>query len=416
MAISPTCVVIGLTGAFGSGCTNAARHLRHEREFELIRLSDVVRESWKDTHPDEEPTRNDLQRAGDDLRREDGPGAIALRALTGLEVDGQLIERIVVDGIRNRGEVDALRDRFGYRFTLLAILASPEDRWTRIGDDQYRDHGLGENDFFADDARDRNEETLYGQQVELCIDAADIFLNNTGEVSLTDFHQKVLSFVDLATGTTKRSPQPDEIYMHMAYSSSHSSRCLKRHVGAVILDEDNEIIGVGYNENPSGTSPCVDEIAYNGRCYRDIVRNETLRQLHHDGMRCPACGEALPEISGPPWRCASCESAGRKTDLEGIFFPDRAMSWCTAIHAEDRAIRAAAGRSIKGSTLYTTTFPCFQCAEKIIQVGIAHVVFTEVYPDIRADGRLELAGIDCQWFEGVRSAAFERLFAPGIPR
>ncbi|MFP5319541.1 MAG: deaminase [Acidimicrobiia bacterium] len=412
MPIGGGCIVIGLTGAFGSGCTVAARHLRHERGFELVRLSDVLRGLWTSAEP---PTRRDLQRIGDDYRRQHGSEALVQTALAELDAGAPTVDRIVVDGIRNVGEVEALRNRFGYRFTLLAVLASPEDRWTRIEDDQYRDKGLGEADFMADDARDRNEETPYGQQVELCIDVADIFLNNTSDVSLPDYKQKVLAFVDLATGATTRPPEEDEIFMHMAYSSSHSSRCLKRHVGAVILDLDKEVIGVGYNENPTGTSPCVDEVAYNGRCYRDIVRNETLRQLHHDGMKCPACGEALPEISGPPWRCGSCEAAGRKTDLEAVFFPDRAMSWCTAIHAEDRAIRAAAGRSLKGARLYTTTFPCFQCAEKVIQAGIREVVFTEVYPDIRADGRLELASVECRWFEGVRSSAFERLFAPVRP-
>jgi deoxycytidylate deaminase len=410
--IGPDCIVIGLTGAFGSGCTTAARLLRHERQFEHVRLSDVLRSTWTS---EENPSRHDLQRAGDRFRVDNGPGALVDAALAKLDEEEAIIDRLVVDGIRNVSEVDTLRHRFGYRFTLLAVLAAADERWTRIGDDQYRDKGLDESDFFDDDARDRNEETVEGQQVELCIDSGDIFIKNTTDVSLADYKRNVRSFVDLATGRATRPPTQDEIFMHMAYSSSHSSRCLKRHVGAVIHDADGEVVGVGYNENPTGTSPCVDEEAYGGRCYRDIVRNETLRQLYHAGMKCPVCTEPLPEISGPPWRCAACETAGRKTNLEAVFFPDRAMSWCTAIHAEDRAIRAAAGRPLKGSTLYTTTFPCFQCAEKIIQAGIPEVVFTEVYPDVRADGRLELAGVECRWFEGVRSSAFERLFAAVRP-
>lgn len=70
----------------------------------------------------------------------------------------------------------------------------------------------------------------------------------------------------------------------------------------------------------------------------------------------------------------------------------------------------AAGRRARGSTLYTTTFPCFQCAEKISHAGIKWVVFTEPYPDIRAAARLELANIETERFEGIRSSRFDDVF------
>ncbi|MCA1709858.1 MAG: hypothetical protein LC808_43885 [Actinobacteria bacterium] len=286
MPIGGGCIVIGLTGAFGSGCTVAARHLHHERQFEHVRLSNVLRGTWGS---EIEPSRQDLQRAGDDYRREHGPGALVEAAVAQLDQGEPTIERLVVDGIRNLGEIEALRSRFGYRFTLLAILASPQDRWTRIGDEQYRDKGLGEDDFFADDNRDRNEETPQGQQVELCIDVSDIFIKNTSDVLLPDYKEKVLRFVDLATGTTMRPPERDEIFMHMAYSSSHSSRCLKRHVGAVIRDADGEAISVGYNENPMGTSPCVDEEAYGGRRFRE-------HRSQQSASTAPPCRHAVPRV------------------------------------------------------------------------------------------------------------------------
>jgi dephospho-CoA kinase len=36
-------IVVGLTGAFGSGFTTAAKHLRDSRKFELLTMSDVLR-------------------------------------------------------------------------------------------------------------------------------------------------------------------------------------------------------------------------------------------------------------------------------------------------------------------------------------------------------------------------------------
>jgi len=86
------------------------------------------------------------------------------------------------------------------------------------------------------------------------------------------------------------------------------------------------------------------------------------------------------------------------------------MSWCTAVHAETAAILAA-GERARGSELYCTTFPCMQCAEKVIQAGIRRVEYTEAYPDVFGVSRLALAKIETVQFEGVRSSsAFERIY------
>jgi deoxycytidylate deaminase/dephospho-CoA kinase len=400
--------VIGLTGAFGSGCTTAAKALRDDRGFRLVSLSQELRRRWNESSSDE-PTRPDLQRLGDELRQERGAGVLVELALAEEAKEATPFDHIVVDSIRNLGEVERLRDEFGYRFILMAILASSEDRWVRIGTSEYIEKGRTQDEFVEDDQRDRNEETDHGQQVELTIDAADIIIDNSGEVPLPNFKAKVIEFTDLAVGTVNRHATKDELHMHMAFSSAHTSKCLKRNVGAVIVDSEGEVLGIGYNENPSSTHPCVEEPEYEYRCFRDIVRNNHFAQLTQQGARCPECGEPIPELVGPPWRCPSCLAGGKKTNLEAYFFPDRAMNWCTAIHAEERAILAA-GHSARGASLYTTTFPCFLCAEKIINAGIGVICFTEAYADSLSEGRLDLAGVRHRQFEGVRSSAFERLF------
>lgn len=259
--------------------------------------------------------------------------------------------------------------------------------------------------------RDRDEDVEYGQQVELCIDSADILVCNTANVTLGAFREKMLSYVDLIQGTAPRHATQDEILMNMAHSVAASSKCLKRKVGALVADNEGNVIGLGYNENPLPTSPCAAEPAYQGHCYRDIVRDSHFEQLATKGARCPECGEKLEFVPGPPWFCPSCKrkTPPVKTNLEHFFFPDRAMSWCTAIHAEARALLAAGERARKG-VLFTTTFPCFQCAEKITQAGISRLLYTEAYPDIKAVARLRLARIETTQFEGVRSACFDRIF------
>jgi deoxycytidylate deaminase/dephospho-CoA kinase len=404
--------IIGLTGAFGSGCTTTAKHLRDKRNFHLVRLSDPIKTKWSETHK-EEPTRLDLQRLGDELRQKNHPGILVELALQAAGSDGKLPEKLVIDGIRNIGEVDYLRDAYGYRFTLIAVLASVDARWDRIGSN-YTDNGLTQSDFVADDLRDRNEETQYGQQVELCVDRADILIDNSTEVSLSRFKTKLLEFVDLITGKKLRSAKQTEILMNIAFSASHSSKCIKRHVGAVIADPAGQVVSAGYNENPLGTHPCIEEPEYENQCFRDIIRNDHFRSLADKGARCPVCGEKLVFEKGPPWRCKACADKGEKTNLESFFFPDRALNWCTAVHAEVWAVLAAGERARKG-TLYTTTFPCSQCAEKIVQSGIVKVVFTESYPDPYGASRLKLGGVALEQFEGVRSSSFERIFSRTKP-
>ena len=386
-------IVVAFTGAFGSGCTTGTKHLRDTKNFRYVLLSQALRDEWQRQNPGKEATRLDLQRLGDKLRAERGNGVLVDLALESIETDGKadVIGRLVFDGIRNLGEVDRLRDRFGYKFTLIAVLAPTGARWDRIGQTAYTDKGLTKANFVEDDQRDADEETPSGQQVVLCIDKADILIDNSESVTLAKYLGKITNFIELLSGEAPRQATQSEIFMNMAFSGSHSSKCLKRHVGAVIVDHGGQVVSVGYNENPLTTRPCMEEPAYGLKCYRDIVRNNHFANLVEKGAKCPDCGEAFQKMEGPPWRCSACAKKDKKTNLEKYFFPDRAMSHCTTIHAEVWAILAAGGRE-RGGTLYTTTFPCFQCAEKIIQVGVKAVFYTEAYPDPLSRDRLLFGG------------------------
>jgi deoxycytidylate deaminase/dephospho-CoA kinase len=409
MSVKPW--VIGLTGPFGSGCSLASKYLEYEKDFTLVKLSTILHEKWKELNPAGGiAPRSDLQSLGDDLRKTKGRQILAE---IGLGRVSPTSEKIVVDGIRNPGEIEWLRLEFGYRFTLIAVLAPPTVRWDRIGALSYNDRGLSEEDFAEDDRRDSKEDVKFGQQVTACIDQADILVDNS-EIQQGEFKQRILDYVDLALGVRPRPAKPSEILMNMAYSASHSSKCLKRHVGAVVVDTAGKVVGVGYNENPIGTKACMEEPKYDFKCYRDIVRNEVLNDYSYRKVQCPVCGKPILHQEGPPWYCKSCSESGKTTALDDLFFPDRAMNWCTAIHAEVWALFAA-GERAKGGDLYTTTFPCFQCAEKIKHNGIATVWYTEAYPDAFSRIRLELAGVKLRQFDGVRSSSFEKIFAANRP-
>ncbi len=320
-------------------------------------------------------------------------------------------EYLALDGVRNTGEIEYLRDRFGEHFFLFAIDAPAEERWGRIRKEQYESHGLNYDNFVDDDRHDRDEETIEGQQVQLCVDLADVFINNTEDRSAkqlaTHFIPQLQEYIGLLTGDKPRYASQRELLMNMAYASANSSKCIKRQVGAIIASPEGETLAVGYNENPDAILPCIDNPEFDNRCHRDNVRDDHFRRLADAQALCPKCKAPVEAETVPAWTCHTCG-----TNLANdFFFPDRAMNWCTALHAEERAIINARGKDLTGAVLYTTAFPCFLCAEKIIQAGIKRIVFTEPYPDPHSAALLEqVPDITIEKFEGVRSGSFDRIF------
>ena len=130
-------------------------------------------------------------------------------------------------------------------------------------------------------------------------------------------------------GNIKR-PSWDSYFIQIAEIVKTRSTCIRRQVGAVLVNDKRQIISTGYNGVPRGIKHCTIE---------------SCTKLH--------------------------EESGEKNEL------------CPAVHAELNAIlqAATAGFSPEGTTLYTTTRPCSGCTMAIINVGIKRVVFVEDYTD-----------------------------------
>ena len=77
--------------------------------------------------------------------------------------------------------------------------------------------------------------------------------------------------------------------------------------------------------------------------------------------------------NGPPRGAPHCDEVGCQKDSEGACI--------RTVHAEANVIAFAAryGISSEGTTLYTTTAPCFTCAKLIINAGIIEVCYIEEY-------------------------------------
>jgi deoxycytidylate deaminase len=147
--------------------------------------------------------------------------------------------------------------------------------------------------------------------------------------------------------------------------------------------------------------PCYLEFGY---CHKDARMIGGLESLA--GSICPVCGSKLVRVQ-PPFRCGKCG-----LQLRAHYYPDRGMRWCTALHAEERALVNAGNRDLKDATMYSTTFPCSNCAREIAHKGVRRVVYVEPYPDEEALWYFRQNNIEVTPFEGVKARAFERVFKP----
>lgn len=170
-------LVLGLAGRFGSGKSLVAQYLE-KKGFFRITLSDLLREKAKARG--EEPTRVILQNLGDEMREKFGTGVLAQLAW---DKAVQLkSERVVIDGLRNPGEVEFLRKQFG--FYLIKVEASEEIRFERLKKLNLPKLPKTWEEFIASEKRDLGVgQKESGQQVGEVLKMADFTVSNEGTES-----------------------------------------------------------------------------------------------------------------------------------------------------------------------------------------------------------------------------------------
>lgn len=139
----------------------------------------------------------------------------------------------------------------------------------------------------------------------------------------------------------------DECFMRMAHVIAERSKDPNTQAGAVLVDDQNVVIGLGYNGFPRGIS------------------NDDL-----------------------PW-----ERKGSFGDCKYAYI----------VHAEENAIYNANAET-NNSILYCTLFPCNECAKTIIQNGVKEIVFeSDKYHDedqwVASRKMLDLANVKYRQYQ-----------------
>jgi deoxycytidylate deaminase len=412
MIILSNKIAIGVTGSFGSGCTTMKDVLEKRFKFKPYSLSQFLKDEWSRQHggisADENAPRGELQDLGNKLRKEKSLSTLAEEAYTKVQQEGNQNENLVFDSIRNPAEIAFFRSVFP-NFYVIAVDCTEADRWERVRP-KYEKYKMIKTDFLKDDERDKNEDGIvHGQQVALCVDEADYLIRNDNEpmrptprAFMDKLYGKLEDPVNLFHGTL-RPPNEKEAYMSIAYAASLQSHCFKRQVGAVIIDEKGIVVSIGYNENPKPLAPCYDEF---GDCYREMYAEQIMATF----KACPLCKKEL-DVLTYPYRCPHCQGS-----IYHEVVRDRALGRCTALHAEEKAIINARSTNLSGYMLYVTTFPCFTCAQKILNSGIQNICYVESYPDVDSIKLFDTAGkkgrnILMDKFEGVKARMYFKLFS-----
>ena len=133
----------------------------------------------------------------------------------------------------------------------------------------------------------------------------------------------------------------DEVFMLMSNLIAKRSKDPSTQVGACIVNDQNVVVGLGYNGFPRG-------------CHDDRL----------------------------PWK-----REGDTLDVKYTY----------VMHAEANAIMNA-NTSVKKCRMYISLFPCNECAKVIIQSGISEVIYTsDKYADVdifkAARKMLKMAGV-----------------------
>ena len=216
----------------------------------------------------------------------------------------------------------------------------------------------------------------YGHRLRDVFQLCDLFVSPSAPTSLFD---QIDRCIRLILGDLSETPWADEQFMFQAFAASLSSGALGRQVGAVLVSPSREVLGIGWNEVPKAGGGLYR--AGEHYDHRDIREDRDSVNIHADQI----IGEIVELARDAGWLKS-------EPDLDAArhaFRTSRVMSlleFGRTSHAEMEAVLAAAriGVSPRGSTLYTTTFPCHQCARLIVTAGVGKVVYIEPYPKSRA--------------------------------
>jgi deoxycytidylate deaminase len=409
-------IIIGLVGASGTPLDRVAEEICESMgQFgyfsETIRLSELL-DLVDDLYPKAPKTSegevcrlNAQMDRGRELRRKTRHSALASLAIAQIqarrkELTGSCEKPLtkhcfILGSLKHTKEVEELRSVYGSHFILLGAF-TPKAIRTRLLSKRIANSLSGRLEDYRSQAeqlatRDQQEiDEPSGQQTAKTFPLADAFVvctpENSGRLAID-------RIFNLAFQNPSITPTMDELGMANASAAAKRSGALGRQVGACILSSDCDVLAIGHNEVPKAGGGQYSEADPNdardfaqGKDSNTELRRQVMRNaLHllknakwlHSELQSEPVDQLVSIALGTKKSAGSYESGALRNSLL-----EQITEFGRDIHAEMAALTTSArlGIRISAATLYSTTFPCHNCARHIIGAGITRVVFRDPYP------------------------------------
>lgn len=127
----------------------------------------------------------------------------------------------------------------------------------------------------------------------------------------------------------------DEMFMNLAVMASKRTACKFHETGCVFVDKNKRIVSMGYNGPTEGDYHCIE----NG----------------------------CAKVDGDPETGKLKRCRGAHAEINGI------------INCQDTT-------RLRGATIYTALFPCYDCMKALNNVGIKEIIYKDAYERIQTGG------------------------------
>jgi len=405
-------LVFGLVGALGTDLEKVEDALAQALlavgyGHRTVRVSAQIATAYTEIGlaplPEGETPLDTLMDQGDALRRYRNDGAttaaIAIAAISDQrheDFQGEDTPRAernsiatIIRQLKHPDEVDLLRSVYGARFVLLGVWTP---RAERVIATHRRLRELSPNrdqtwyDQQVPRLMNRDEQDgshPLGQRVRDTFELADAYIALRAGYEVSD---EVGRVVRLLFGAPFETPTRDEQGMFQAFGARLRSSAGGRQVGAVVVDMEGELVASGTNDVPKAgggqywTGDRPDHRDFQGGV--DFNDQEKLQVVLDLVERLSSTEDWLSDDFQKLEVRTLAELALKPN---GPFHKSRVadlLEFGRILHAEMALICTAArrGNALAGLTMYTTTYPCHECARLIIGSGICRVVYVDPYP------------------------------------
>lgn len=401
-------LIVGFVGAIGTPWEQVIRSFeesfkRFDYTVELIHLASLLDDLGPPIFqglPERDSAEYYDRRmnAGDELRSS-AKNAAAMAALAVRQIVRLRKSRTskapvayLLRSVKHPSEIDLLRYVYGSAFFAVGVVCSAQERREVLSDalSLFEDHKSRVEELVARDQADGSNRE-YGQKVRDAYELADAYVPGNRGINVS---LDINRFVDTIFGAPFVTPTPGEEAMFFADGASLRSAAAGRQVGAALLPVIGTPVVAGVNEVPKpgggqyweGDSPDYRDFRAgrdpNPNFVQELIQ-DLLVTLRNSGL----LQDDLANKTGPEL----LELARRAGDSTAPSLKDAHVAslieFTRCLHAEQAAIINAArgGVSTQGAVLYSTAFPCHECAKMIVGAGISEVHYIEPYPKSLVD-------------------------------